>query len=250
MKKWTTFLSKRILPALAAVLLLVVFSVSALAESNKTDRGSGKPDKTTSQRGNSDKDNGNGQGKHEEKVRNTYRGISVEKIALAIDSVTDEATKLELTALLEAYMTALENKDVALSSKDGSLSELSQLASAARSALKTGLEDAGFTLGSVLGWQEWKDYGNTALDLEALAAAIAALDDTDENKAALGALLAAYQDALNAAEAGTEEDGEALEEALETARDGLLEALYETGIFPLQETVPEELPEATPEVTE
>lgn len=250
MKKVTSILSKRILPALAAVLLLVVFSVSALAESNKTDRGSGKPDKTTSQRGNSDKDNGNGQEKHEEKVRNTYRGISVEKIALAIDSVTDEATKLELTALLEAYMTALENKDVALSAKDGSLSELSQLASAARAALKTGLEDAGFTLGSVLGWQEWKDYGNTALDLEAIAAAISALDDTDENKAALGALLAAYQDALNAAEAGTEENEDALDEVLEAARDGLLEALYESGIFPLQEAVPEELPEATPEVTE
>ena len=120
MKKVTSILSKRILPALAAVLLLVVFSVSALAESNKTDRNTGKPDASTSQRGNADKDKDNGKEKHEEKVRNTYRGISVEKIALAIDSVTDEATKLELTALLEAYMTALENKDVALSAKDGS----------------------------------------------------------------------------------------------------------------------------------
>lgn len=244
MKKWTTVLSKRILPALASVLLLVVFSVSALAESGKPDRGTGKPDTKTTQRENAGKENGNGQEKREEREKHSYRGISVEKIALAIESVTDEATKLELTALLEAYMAALDSKDAALINKDGSLSELSQLASEARAALKTGLEGAGFTLGSVLGWQEWKDYGNTALDLEAIAAAIAALDDTDENKAALGALLAAYQDALNAAEAGSEEEGEALEEALETARDNLLEALYESGLFPLQDTISEELPAA------
>jgi len=250
MKKWISVLTKRVLPALAAVLLLAAFSVSALAESSKTDRDSGKPDKSTSQRGNSDKDNGNGQEKHEEREKRSYRGISVEKIALAIESVTDEATKQELTALLEAYMTALENKDAALINKDGSLSELSQLVSEARAALKNGLEGAGFTLGSVLGWQEWKDYGNDALDLEAIAAAITALDDTDANKAALSALLAAYQEALTAAEAGTEENQETLEQATETARDALLEALYQTGIFPLQETVPEELPAATPEVTE
>lgn len=250
MKKWTSVLTKRVLPALAAVLLLAAFSVSALAESNKTDRGSGKPDTKTTQRGNADKDNGNGQEKHEEKEKRSYRGISVEKIALAIDSVTDEATKLELTALLEAYMNALDNKGAALINKDGSLSELSLLASEARAALKNGLEGAGFTLGSVLGWQEWKDYGNDELDLEAIAAAITALDDTDANKAALSALLAAYQEALTAAEAGTEENAETLEQATETARDALLEALYQTGIFPLQEAVPEVLPEVTPEAAE
>ena len=246
MKKWTSVLTKRVLPALAAVLLLAVCSVSALAESGKSGHETGKPDTNTTQHGNPDKGNGNGQEKHEEKEKHSYRGISVEKIALAIESVTDEATKQELTALLEAYMTALENKDTALINKDGSLSELSQLASAARAALKTGLEDAGFTLGTVLGWQEWKDYGNVALDLEAIAAAIAALDDTDANKAALGALLAAYQEALSAAETGTGENEDALEEAMETARESLLEALYQTGIFPLQEVVPE----VTPEVAE
>lgn len=250
MKKWTSVFTKRVLPALAAVLLTAVLSVSALAESDKTDRGSGKPDKSASQRDNADKENGNGQEKHEEKEKHTYRGISVEKIALAIDSVTDEATRLELAALLEAYMSALENKDAALVNKDGSLSELSQLASEARSALKDGLAEAGFTLGSVLGWQEWKEYGNTALNLETIAAAIAALDDSDENKAALNALLAAYQDALTAAEAGTEENEEVLKQTAEAARESLLEALYESGIFPLQEAVPEELPEATPEVEE
>lgn len=250
MKKLTTILSRRILPALAAVLLLAAFSASSLAESDKSDRGSGKPDKSASQRDNADKENGNGQEKHEEQTKHTYHGISTEKIALAIESVTDEATRLELAALLEAYMSALENKDAALVNKDGTLSELSQLASEARSALKDGLAEAGFTLGSVLGWQEWKEYGNTALNLETIAAAIAALDDSDENKAALNALLAAYQDALTAAEADTEENEEALEQATEAARESLLEALYQTGIFPLQEVVPEELPEATPEVAE
>ena len=250
MKKWISVLTKRVLPALAAVLLLAVFSVSALAESGKSGHDTGKPDGNTTQRGNADKDNGNGQEKHEEKVKNTYHGISTDQITLAIESVTDEATKQELTALLEAYIAALENKDAALLANNGSLSELSQLASEARAALKTGLDDAGFTLGSVLGWQEWKDYGNDALDMEAIAAAIAALDETDANKAALSTLLAAYQEALSAAEAGTEENAEALEQAAEAAREALLEALYQTGIFPLPETVPEELPAATPEVTE
>ena len=60
----------------------------------------------------------------------------------------------------------------------------------------------------------------------------------------------AYQDALTAAEASTEENEEALEQTAEAARESLLEALYQTGIFPLQEVVPEELPEATPEVAE
>ena len=244
MKRLTGIISKRVLPAIAAVLLLAALSTSSLAESGKTEHGPGKPDANTAQHGNADKGEGKGQEKQEEKTKHTYRGISTEKIALAIESVTDEATRLELTALLETYMTALENKDAALASKDGSLSELSQLASQARVALKDGLESAGFSLGSVLGWKEWKEYGNTALDLEAIAAAIAALDEADANKAALGVLLAAYQDALNTAGTGTEENEEALEQAAETAREYLLEALYQTGIFPLQEIVPDEVPGA------
>lgn len=243
MKKWIRLLLKRILPAVTAALLLAALSASSLAESDKSNHDSGKPDTSAAQHGNADAEKGGGQERNQEKTKHTYRGISTEQIALAIESVADEAMRLELTALLEAYMTALENKDAALTNKDGGLSELSQLTSQARTALKDGLEDAGFTLGSVLGWKEWKEYGNTALDLEAIAAAIAALDDTDENKAALGALLAAYQEAVSASEAGAEENEDALEQAEEAAREALLEALFETGMFPVQEVVPDEAPE-------
>ena len=243
MKKWIRILTRRVLPAVTAVLLLAALSASSLAEPGKSNHGSGKPDTNTAQHGNSGNEKGSGQEKNEEKSKRTYRGISTEQIALAIGSVTDEATRLELTAMLEAYMTALGNKDAALANKDGSLSELSRVASEARAALKNGLESAGFTLGSVLGWKEWKEYGNIALDLEAIAAAIGALDDADANKAALDALFAVYKEALNAKETGAEENEEALEQAEETARESLLEALFETGIFPLQDVVPDEAPE-------
>ena len=228
MRKTLNRLTKRILPVVLAMVFLLVFSASALAAPDKGDRDTGKPDWVAEKNANKVKD----QKQKTIEAKERYRGISIEKITLAIDSVADEATKLELTALLEAYTAALTDKDAALADGVGSLSELSQLASDTRSALKDGLEVAGFTLGSVLGWQEWKDYGNEQLDLEAIALAIAALDDTDENKEALSLLLAAYQDALGAMETADEENEELLRETLKDARETLLEALGLTGISP------------------
>ncbi len=228
MKKTLSRLSKRILPVVLAMVFLLVFSASSLATADKTDRDTGKPDWVAEKNANKVKD----QKQKTIEAKKHYRGISVEKISLAIDSVADEATKLELTALLDAYIAALTDKDAALASGGGSLSELSQLASDTRSALKDGLEVAGFTLGSVLGCQEWKDYGNEQLDLDAIALAIAALDDTDENKEALGLLLAAYESALGAMETADEENEELLRETMKDARESLLEALYLTGISP------------------
>jgi hypothetical protein len=127
-----------------------------------------------------------------------------------------------------------------------SLSELSQAASAARSALKNALEEAGFTLGSVLGWQEWKDYGlEEELDLEGIALAIAALDDTDLNKETLTSLLTAYHTALAALDTATETDEDALKEPADTARDALLEALILSGLYPVtlaEESIDSTLP--------
>lgn len=238
---------KRIFPVLLAILMLLAFSAQALA-APKDDGITEKPDPTT-------KVHENSRDKVKEqkttKEHKQYRGISVEKIALAIDAVQDEATKAALTALLDSYLTALENKDLALETKEGSLSELSQLASDMRQALKSGLEEAGFTLGSILGWQEWKEWQiDTPLDLESITAAIAALDDGDENKAVLAGLLTAYQDALAAFEAAGEETEDLAKEAMQAARDALLQALYEAGLLPVAEVVPpEEAPgEPLPEV--
>ncbi len=227
--------------------MVLAFATQALATPD-SDKNTGKPDPDTKVHGNS------GQKikeKTEATERKHYRGISVEKIALAIDAVADEATKAELAALLDSYLAALENKDLALESKEGSLSELSQLASDTRQALKSGLEEAGFTLGSILGWQEWKEWDiETPLDLESITAAIAALDDTDENKAVLAGLLTAYQEALTAFETADEENEDLAKEAMQSARETLLQALYEAGLLPVAEAVPEELPpeEPLPEV--
>ncbi len=240
MKRIFKHFSTRTLPIILSALFLMVFSVSSLADSDKSEKDTGKPDWVSEK--NQEKEENRNQ--KQEKTHKTYRGISVEKITIAIESVTDEATRLSLTELLNAYITALTDKDTALVSGGGSLSELSQAASAARSALKDGLEEAGFTLGSVLGWQEWKDYGIETLNLDEVAAAIAALDDLDANKAALEELLTAYQAALAAQEAGGEADEDQLREAAQAAREALLEALYTTGIYPL--ALPEE-PAATEE---
>ncbi|MDP3447035.1 MAG: hypothetical protein Q8S22_03135 [Eubacteriales bacterium] len=245
MKKVWKDIYSRVLPVVLCAVLFIVFSASAFAESGKPERETGKaesgkperetgkPDWAGEKREEQEKEREQEKEQAQERVKKTYRGISTEKIALAIESVTDEATKAELTAMLDAYIAALSEKDAALAEGGMSMSELSQLASAARSSLKDALEEAGFTLGSVLGWQEWKDYGNEALDLDEIALVISTLDDLDENKTALQLLLASYQSALIAQEAATEEEEDMLREQAEAARDALLEALHETGIFPI-----------------
>lgn len=241
--RMTVWLGRRIFPVVMALLLLMAFQARAYAASEKSNSnsnsGSSKPD--TKQTGKPEKKNASSEDAVETETetqtqaKKTYKGISTEKIALAIDSVLDNAQKSELTELLEAYQTVLGAKDDALQTKTGSMSELSQAASDARKALKQGLEEAGFTLGSVLGWQEWKEYGNSAASLETIAAAIAALDDTDSNKAALNALLAAYQDAQSALAAATEENREALQTAADDAKEALFEALFLAGLLPVEE---------------
>jgi len=249
---WKSFL-KRVLPIALSFAFLMVFSASALAESGKPERETGKPDWAGQQNDDQTKDRDQNkerdqkQERDQEREKKTYRGISTEKIALAIESVTDEATKASLTAMLDAYIAALMDKDASLASGEMSMSELSQAASAARSALKDALEEAGFTLGSVLGWQEWKDYGlvDDSLDLEGIALAITALDDTDLNKETLASLLTAYQTALAALEIATEADEDALKESADAARDALLEALILSGLYPVTlpgETVDPTLP--------
>lgn len=233
----TTRVFRRIFPVLVAMLLLFALNNRAFAASEQGGKHAGGGGSETKQTGKPE-DKG---GKPEKTGKKQYKGISVEKITLAIDSLTDETQKAELTALLEAYTSALDAKDEALIAKTGGMSALSQAASAARAALKSGLESAGFTLGSVLGWQEWKLYPNSEpLDLAAISAVIAALDDTDANKSVLSGLLVEYQNALAAQAAAAEENMDAAKETTQAARDALLEALYTAGLFPIAETTTEE----------
>ena len=231
---------KRFLSALLAVIMLLAFAPSALADSEHSNGNSGRNGTKTEQgKTKQDKTKTEERTKAEENKR--YRGISVEKIAFAIDSISGEESKAELTALLDAYMAALDDKQTALDSKTGSLSELSQLASEARKALKDGLEEAGFTLGSILGWQEWKEWPtDEPLDMEQIASLISALDDGDENKVVLAGLLTVYQEALAALENAGEDTLEQLKETAKTAREALLEALYLAGLLPLADVVPED----------
>ena len=240
----TTRAFRRIFPVLIALLLLFALNSRAFAASEQGGKHADGNGQETKETGKPEDKGGKSGEKTEKNEKKQYKGVSVEKIALAIDSLTDETQKAELTALLDTYMAALDAKDEALFSKTGDLSALSQAASTARAALKSGLESAGFTLGSILGWQEWKQYPNSEpLDLAAILAAIAALDDTDANKAGLSALLTEYQNALAAQAAAAEENMEAAKETTKAAREALLEALYTAGLFPIVETeTPEDVP--------
>ena len=228
----------RVLTVVLALVLVFSLSASALAAQGSADS-NGKSDQEKTNSGKSDEEHGNGStSKNGAAEKRDYNGINVDKIRLAIESVTDETQKAELTALLDEYLAALDAKTTELTAKgDSSLSELSKAAADARSALKTALDDAGYTLGSILGWQEFKlgyTYGGATLNLETIAERIAALDDGDENKAALLTLLADYQTALDAqAIAGEDADLEALEEAAKAAREALVDALNEAGVVPL-----------------
>ena len=223
--------------------MVLAFSASALAapkSSSDTEApgnsGNAHANKDEKASDKADKSNGNANGSAGEK---DYYGISVEKIQLAIDSVADETEKAALQALLDEYTAALDAKTGDVGAQG--MSELAQAASDARKSLKDSLDESGFTLGSILGWQEWKytynyEYNNLQDNLESIAEKIAALDDSDENKAILEALMTAYQDALAAeAAAGEDADLDALADATKDAKTELYQALTTAGVLPLQE---------------
>jgi len=249
-QRMRVWLEKRMVPILVSLVFLFAISPRALAAGRGKPIGKpGKPDSTqtskpeTPQAGKPREKGTDAPGKAtpspEEPSSKQYTGISVDKIAQAIEGITDSEQQSELTKLFDAYKATLDEKSSALLSKTGSMSELSQAASAARKALKEGLKEAGFTLGSVLGWQEWKQYQNTESNLQSFAEAIAALEDTDINKALLSGLLKTYQNALAAEAVATEENKEALAEAINAAHEALLEALFVAGLLPLEEAAPD-----------
>jgi len=220
---------KKSIAIVIALVLVFAFSASALADNG---RGGGQPDGQLSQ--DTKEPRGN---------RNTgSTGVNIAKIQEAIASLEDEAAKASLTALLDAYVDALEARQDALDAHDNAtLRDLNVTVAAAKTALDAALEEAGVLTDALYGVPEealdgtGRTFNRPGLDLDEIAAAIAALDDADANKAALTALLTAYEEALAALNTAdlstlTKEEIAALEDAVLDAERALLEATKEADV--------------------
>ena len=220
---------KKTVAIVIALVLVFAFSASALADNG---RGGGQPDGQLSQ--DTKEPRGN---------RNTgSAGVNIAKIQAAIASLEDEAAKASLTALLDAYVDALEARQDALDAHDNAtLRDLNGTVAAAKAALDAAMEEAGVLTDELYGVPEealdgtGRTFNRPGLDLDEIAAAIAALDDADANKAALTALLTAYEDALAALNTAdpstlTLEEISALEDAVLDAERALLEATKEADV--------------------
>ena len=175
-------------------------------------------------------------GKQHENSRPT---LDTEQISAAIATLDDtNADKATLNGLLTAYQEALATK---LAANTAAMSEEEQLQLAyalrnAEEALLLAAREAGLIGGLGRGqFIEGKAYGNEQLDLTAILTSIAALADTDENKAALTALYEAYYAAQQAQAAAdktalTDAEFDALRDATKAAQTALIEALEAAGI--------------------
>ncbi|MEZ4510095.1 MAG: hypothetical protein R2912_12435 [Eubacteriales bacterium] len=220
---------KKSIAIVIALALVFAFSASALADNG---RGGGQPDGQLTQ----DKKDPRGN-------RNTeVSGVNIAKLQEAIAAVEDTTVQSSLTALLDTYVDALEARQDALDAHDNAtLRDLNVTVAAAKAALDAALDEAGVLTDELYGVPEealdgtGRTFNRPGLDLDEIAAAIAALDDADANKAALTALLAAYEDALAALNAAdlttlTKEEIAALEDAVLDAEKALLEATKEADV--------------------
>lgn len=225
--------ARRTLAIVIALLLTLAFSTTALADNGKNDNRPNQSDQTTS-----DTKPGNRNGERNAEMT----GLNVDKIAEAIAALTDEDAKASLTALLDAYVAAFDARQSAIEAKEtDDLNTLSDAVTAAKAALDAALEAAGISTDTLYGVPEEAQDGTgrsnsnrPVLDTTNIAAAIAALDDSDENKAALNTLLSAYQEALaaeqNADASLTQAELKALSDATKAAEQALLEATKDAGI--------------------
>lgn len=164
--------------------------------------------------------------------------LNTDEIATAIAALTDTDVQASLTALLTTYQEALDAWNAA-DTTTLSQEELQTLADAVQSAETALLEAArnaeiigGYGRGQFV---EGYAYGKDAPDLEDIAEQIAALSETDANKATLAALLTAYQTALAAQQSAdqsalTDAEYDALTSATQAAREALRIALEAAGI--------------------
>ena len=249
--------TKRYLVGILVLVMVLAISATALADNGRGAGGSGgqprlggspsqppqgtpDPDDTTEDR----------QGQRGNGAQNAEQpGVNTDKIAKAIAALDDEALQASLTALLETYEDALEAKREALDAEDTSnLSTLSSAAGAAKDALDAALEAAGIDTDDLYGVPEEANDGTgrilnrPTLDTTEISATIAALDDTDANKATLTSLLEAYQAALATQNAGdasklTTQEMAQLGDATQKAELALQQALQNAGLAeePIQE---------------
>ena len=170
--------------------------------------------------------------------------MNTDEISSVIAALDDtDANKTTLTTLLEAYETALAAQTGADTSSltNEEIKALADAVQSAEQALLEATKAAGITGG--LGRGQFVDgKGHASIDAELIATKIAALDDTNTNKATLTSLLEAYQTAL-AAQTGadtstlTEDEIAALADATQKAELALEEALKNAGLAeePIQE---------------
>ncbi|MEA4940281.1 MAG: hypothetical protein VB091_11925 [Christensenella sp.] len=242
--------TKRYLVGILVLVMVLAISATALADNGRGAGGSGgqpklggspsqppqgtpDPDDTTEDR----------QGQRGNGAQNAEQpGVNTDKIAKAIAALDDETLQASLTALLETYEDALEAKQEALDAKDTTnLSTLSSAVGAAKDALDAALEAAGVSTDDLYGVPEEANDGTgrmqnrPALDTTEISATIAALDDTDANKATLTSLLEAYQAALATQNAGdasklTTQEMAQLGDATQKAELALEQALKNAGL--------------------
>ena len=183
------------------------------------------------------------------KTHGNRPALNTSEIETAIAALTDANAQANLAALLTTYEAALAAQNAA---EENNLSEdeiqtLADAVLSAENALLEAARDAGI-IGGLGRGQFVEGYGQDedALDAESIAALIAALDDTNANKAALSELLTAYQTALQAEQNAdrsvlTEAELDALKATRENAEEALKEALEAAGISH------EALPAGTPQ---
>ena len=170
---------------------------------------------------------------------NNRPALDLDKIGAAIATLADtDENKATLTSLMNDYQAALAaqaNAD-ASSLSEAELQALAEAVQSTEEALLEAARSAGVIGGNGRGqFVSGYAYGNAEVNMEAITAQIAALDDTDANKAQLATLLKAYQDALSAEQnadtsALSEEELAALQSATKAAADALKEAMENAGL--------------------
>lgn len=250
--------TRKIVVALVAIILSLTLSTAALADNGKgggqgqtktpgasgqTQKPNGeKPDSSTTPAPKKGHPNGN------------RPALNTDEIQAAIDALDDsDENKATLISLLADYEEAL-NAQNAADTTTLSQEELQTLADAVQSAETALLEAArsaeiigGYGRGQFV---EGYAYGKDELDLADITEQIAALSETDANKATLAALLSAYQTALETEQradqsALTDEEFDALKAATGTAEEALKAALEAAGI-PAATLQPATPPTGTP----
>ena len=236
--------AKRTIVAMIAILMTLALCTTALADNG---RGGGKPEgqgtgTQTQPGGGTDHGSSNAPGQ-KDKRNAQAEGLNTDKIEEAIAALTDEDAKASLTTLLSAYVDAWTAKQEAIQANSTTdLSTLTDAMTAAKTALDTALEAAGISTDTLYGVPEEAKDGTgkmnnrPALDTDEIEAAISALDDTNADKATLTGLLSTYEAALAAQAAAdtttlTDEEIQAIADAVQSAESALLEAARSAGVI-------------------